>query len=323
MAPKSFEIVCSQRDVVGESPFWDHSSQTLYWVDIVAKKIFFTKPSEGKVKQFATEDFPTAIALVNKSHKLIVSFATGVCLFDLASGSIRKLVMPDEMAGNRLNEGKCDQRGRFWTSSMQTNLNPDGSERPLDRNSGALFRIDADYSASCHSDHEFGISNTMAWSADRRTFYFGDSIRNVIFAYDFDDETGSLAKRRVLLQDYDTGVPDGSCLDDDDCLWNSRFGGAQLIRISPKGRIDQKINLPVTNPTSCVFGGPDLKTLFVTSARFKLSKSQLEANRNEGALLGLDLGYSGPASDKFIPHLPLDGLYFQRPRATKGILKSP
>ena len=219
-------------------------------------------------------------------------------LAPLPSMSIVQFV-PDPMQGNRLNEGKCDSRGRFWAGSMQTNLNPDGSGREMDRSSGALFRIDGDGTTSRHSEFEFGISNTMAWSPDNRTFYFGDSIRNVIFTYDFDIDDGVLSNRRVLIEGYPHGAPDGSAMDADGCLWNSRFGGSRLIRITPDGKIDREIPLPVTNPTSCTFGGRDNSTLFVTSATFTLSDEQLAENPHEGTLLAAEIDTVGLRDQRF------------------------
>ena len=169
----------------------------------------------------------------------------------------------------------------------------------MDRHCGAPFRIDPNGADSCHSEQDFGVSNTMAWPPDRHTFYFGDSLRNVIFAYDHDDDTGVLRNRRVLLEGYPHGVPDGSCIDADGCLWNTRFGGARVIRISPDGSVDAEVALPVTNPKSCTFGGPDMRTLFVTSARFDLSAKDLKSNPLEGALLGASVAYSGLGDNEF------------------------
>lgn len=108
-----------------------------------------------------------------------------------------------------------------------------------------------------------------------------------------------LHNRRVLLEGYPHGVPDGSCIDADGCLWNARFGGARVIRIAPDGSVDAEVALPVTNPTSCTFGGPEMPTPFVTSARFGLSAKDLESNPLEGALLGVDLAYSGFGDNGF------------------------
>jgi sugar lactone lactonase YvrE len=284
---------------VAESPFWDDKLQCLFWVDIISKKIFRHSPAQGTTDSWGTNDFPTAIALTENDNVAILALAEGIATFDFETGMANIVARPDTMQGNRLNEGKCDARGRFWAGSMQTNLNPDGSGREMDRNSGALFRIDGDGTTSRHSEFEFGISNTMAWSPDNRTFYFGDSIRNVIFTYDFDIDDGVLSNRRVLIEGYPHGAPDGSAMDADGCLWNSRFGGSCLIRITPDGKIDREIPLPVTNPTSCTFGGRDNSTLFVTSATFTLSDEQLAENPHEGTLLAAEIDTVGLRDQRF------------------------
>jgi sugar lactone lactonase YvrE len=284
---------------VGESPVWDDKLQCLFWVDIISKKIFCQSPAQKTTDCWATNDFPTAIALTDDDNVAILALAQGIATFDFATGTSNLVAQPDTMQGNRLNEGKCDSSGRFWAGSMQNNLNSDGTGRQMNRNSGALFRFDGDGTISRHTEFDFGISNTMAWSPDNRTFYFGDSTRNVIFAYDFDADQGDLSNRRILIEGYPHGAPDGSAIDADGCLWNARFGGSCLIRITPKGKIDREIPLPVTNPTSCTFGGVGKSTLFVTSATFGLTVEQLAENPHEGSLLAAEFGTVGLRDQRF------------------------
>jgi sugar lactone lactonase YvrE len=292
------EIALDAQNQVGESPVWDADQQALYWVDIIGKSIYRHDPSSADLQQWRTDDFPTAIALVENQDNAILALASGVHQFDFA-GSMTLFATPDERPGNRLNEGKCDPAGRFWVGSMQTNLNADGTGRDITAHSGALFRVDADGGSERLSDFEFGISNTMVWSRDERHFYFGDSLRNVLLRYDYDRDTGRVDNRQVFFERNDLGFPDGSCIDDDGCLWNARFSAGKLIRITPQGKVDREIDLPVTNPTSCTFGGSDGHTLYVTSARFSLGDEAIAANPTEGALLALDVGASGPADRRF------------------------
>ncbi|MFV0410784.1 MAG: SMP-30/gluconolactonase/LRE family protein [Paracoccus sp. (in: a-proteobacteria)] len=295
-------VVGTPASIVAESPIWDEATQRLYWVDIIGKAVFRHDPETARTERWQTEDFPTAIALCEGGpHDAVLALAGGVVFFDFGTGRTTPFCQPESVPGNRLNEGRCDPGGRLWLGSMQTNLNPDGSGREMDRNSGALFRVDGDGSISRHSEHEFGISNTMAWSPDLKTFYFGDSIRNVIFAYDYDADGGTLSNRRPLLQDYPRGVPDGSAIDADGCLWNARFGGACLIRITPKGKVDREISLPVSNPTSCTFGGTGRRRLYVCSATFTLDEAQLQANPLEGTMLSAEATVPGLSDHRFKP----------------------
>lgn len=284
---------------VAESPVWDDEGRAIYWVDIVGKAVFRYDFAARRAVKWETEDFPTALALASRSGKGVLALASGVAEFDFAEGRARMRCSPDGMEGNRLNEGKCDARGRFWVGSMQTNLNRDGSERETDRNSGALFRVDADFSASRHSAREFGISNTIAWAPDGRTLYFGDTIRNVIFACEFDLDDGVVGARRVLLEGYGRGRPDGSAMDADGCLWNARFGGGVIVRIAPDGRVDREIPVPVVNPTSCAFAGASRNRLIVTSATFTLSQERIAANPLEGTVLAADVDVVGMPDFRF------------------------
>lgn len=301
----NIEIAVDAQNALGEGPIWDAQEQAFYWVDIVGKSINRFDPSSGSLKAWATEDFPTAIALLEEGNAAILALANGVSLFDFGEET-RPFAVPDTTAGNRLNDAKCDPSGRFWVGSMQTNLNPDGSDKEMTAHTGALFRLDPDGSSTRFSPHTIGISNTLVWSLDEKHFYFGDSLRNVIVRYDYDGALGWISNPTVFLERDDWGVPDGSCIDHDGCLWNARFGASKLLRITPQGEIDRVVDLPVTNPTSCAFGGADGRTLFVTSARVTLSEEAVAANPHEGAILALDVGVSGPASTRCAARWPAD-----------------
>jgi sugar lactone lactonase YvrE len=181
---------------------------------------------------------------------------------------------------------------------MQNNLNPDGSGREMTRSTGALYCVRPDGSSRREVD-DVGLSNTLAWTADGGTLYFGDTLANLIWAFDCDLEAGRLANRRVFTDEKLPGFCDGSAIDAEGYLWNARFAGAAVVRLAPNGRVEEIVELPVTNPTSCCFGGPDLKTLYVTSARFALSDEQLRRNPLEGALLALHAGVGGTPSHRF------------------------
>ncbi|MCR9138733.1 MAG: SMP-30/gluconolactonase/LRE family protein [Alphaproteobacteria bacterium] len=298
MTDISIDIALDTRSGVGESPIWDAKQQALFWVDITGKSVHRYDPSNGVHQAWKTNDFPVAIAITETGNRAIVAQAQGIGLLDF-DGLMTPFANPDNHPGNRLNEGKCDPAGRLWVGSMQTNLNPDGSPREMTDHSGALFRIDPDGGCTRFSDFSIGISNTMAWSPDGKYFYFGDSLAKTLFRYDYDHDSGRVDNRTVLFQHDGDGFLDGSCIDDDGCLWNARFTDSKLLRITPQGNIDRVIALPVTNPTSCTFGGPDGRTLYVTSARFLLSDAEIERNPHEGAVLALQTQYSGPADHRF------------------------
>jgi sugar lactone lactonase YvrE len=178
---------------------------------------------------------------------------------------------------------------------MENNLTDDLAPREQDAACGRLYRIDG-ARALPMTEAEFGIPNTMAWSPDRRSFYLGDSLRNTIWVWDHDEARGEIANRRVFVSGG-PGLPDGSCMDSEGCLWTARFGAGRVIRYDPDGRVEREIALPVQNPTATTFGGPGLTTLFVTSARFGLD----EPAEADGALLAVETDIRGQEENWYRP----------------------
>ena len=292
------EILLDAGDSVGESPVWDEQTQQLYWVDIVRRKIRAYNPVKQTQQDWSAPDFPTALAMKESGAGMIVALAGGLYSWN-GDQDFDLLVKPDPFPDNRLNEGKCDPQGRFWVGSMQTNLNPEGTLKPITTNRGALFRYDGSNRLERLTAHEFGISNTMAWSPDDRYFFCADTIRNIFLRYDYHPDAGLISNPVCWALERLPGAPDGSCIDCDGCFWNAQFGGSCLVRITPEGKIDSMLRLPVTNPTSCTFGGPKGKTLFITSARFSLTPEQLARNPHEGALLAVELDVGGQSERRF------------------------
>jgi sugar lactone lactonase YvrE len=265
MSPEPY-VIGDQRDGVGESPVW--SAKTGLWsVDITGKAIR-CRETGGATESWPTHDLPTAIALGSDEMPGLVAFARGVATWAPEAGTGQLLYSPEENPEMRLNEGKCDPKGRFWVASMLNNLTSDLRPRALGDPMGRLFRTGPE-GALAVTEREFAIPNTMAWSPDGTRFYAGDSIRNAIWVWDHDAEAGTISNRRVHVAGG-PGLPDGSAIDADGCLWTARFGASCLVRTTPAGKTDLVIDLPVSNPTACTFGGSDGRTLFVTSARFGL-----------------------------------------------------
>jgi sugar lactone lactonase YvrE len=199
---------------------------------------------------------------------------------------------------NRSNEGKVDPQGRLWLGTMESNLNPDGSERAMSGRSGALYCIDG-RGSSIRVVDDVGLSNTLAWADGGRTLYFGDSLTDEIGRYRLDAAEPRVIRREAFQVDHPAGVCDGSAIDAQGGLWNARFGAGIVGRFTPEGRVDRTIGLPCTNPTSCCFAGDDLRTLYVTSARFGLTAEQLATNPTEGALIALAVDIPGAAIPPF------------------------
>lgn len=287
-------IQFAAQDIVGESVIWAAHEQALYWVDIVGKRIHRLEPESGRHDAWPAPDFPTSIGLREKGD-FIVGLGREVC-FWRPGGAFEHFVVPEpDLPENRLNEGRVAPDGSFWVSTMQNNLNPDGTPRDMTRKSGAIYRIDADGSVTQLTPREYGITNTMGWTADNR-FLFADTPENEIYSFAYDPQSKRLSDRRTIVKGFARGLPDGSCMDAEDTLWNCRVvGGASIARFTSRGELLALVELPVSWPTSCTFGGPDLSTLYVTSARFTMTPDHLAAHPVEGSLLAIaDTGVGIP-----------------------------
>ncbi len=283
---------------LGEGPTWSAAEGCLIWTDVPAYRVHRWFPASGRHDVFATPEMVISLAL-RASGGLIAATTSGVELWDPDTGLRLRLAAPEaDLAGNRSNDGKCDRRGRFWLGTMGNNLNPDGTGKDLPGRTGHLYRIDADGTAT-RMDGPFGICNTLAWSPDDRTMYFGDSLAG-IYAYDFDLDRGRISGRRpfAMTDDPALGVPDGSTIDAEGYLWNCRWGGGCVLRWAPDGTLDRRIDLPCAEVTSAAFGGPDLDVLYVTTARHGLDAAALAEQPQAGGLFAIDAGVRG------IPEVP-------------------
>ncbi|MFJ4142507.1 SMP-30/gluconolactonase/LRE family protein [Pseudomonas sp. NPDC089734] len=286
-----WQPLSEHRFKLAEGPFWEPEQQALYWVDIAERRA--CRLVEGQYSQWRLPEPVSAFIPTDKGDAL-VTLASGVYRLDLTSDktSISLLCVADPVAGNRANESRCDALGRLWLGSMQNNLDDEGGDLPLVRRSGGLFRVDPDTRVTPLLEGQ-GIVNTLLWNAQGTVLYSADTLDGVIYQYPILAD-GSLGARNVWAAEHPRGVPDGSAMDAEGYVWNARWGGGCLIRFAPDGSVDRIVDLPVSHPTSCVFGGPDLATLYVTSA------APADAHgRFDGALLKGEVGVSGQPCRRF------------------------
>jgi sugar lactone lactonase YvrE len=267
----------------------------LYWTDINRFLIHRYDPADGDVQTWTFQEPVTALALTDRDDTLAVVLASCVILWEPHSNLRHSTAFSLEAWPKvRLNDARPDPRGSLWLGSMRNNVNPDGSAGEAGGTDGVLYRFDPD--GSIHEwKRNIGISNTVAWSPDHKSFYFADSLANALRVYDFDEATGSIAGERPFLMDFDRGVPDGSAVDEEGFVWNCRFYGSCIVRVAPDGTIDTVIEMPVTNITTCTFGGAERNILYVTTAA-------AEAPANEklaGGLFALRTKVRGQAENRF------------------------
>ncbi len=280
-----FDVVLNDRRfILGEGPHFDRETGNLYWVDIVAGQAWRLHVATGTNQHWSC-GVPISAVVPRAKGGLMLALKDRLEFFDPATGERKCWSAPEgDNPGNRSNEARVDPTGRFWLGTMQNNIGPQGEDLPLTQKSGALYRLEADG----HFEMvvaPVGVSNTLAWDEQRGRLYFADSMAGTITVFDWDRHDGRLANPQLFARPNEHGVPDGSAIDAEGCLWNARWGGSCIIRYRPDGSIDQIVKVPVTNPTSCVFGGLDLRTLYVTSAWQGLPDGQRERNPLEGALL--------------------------------------
>ena len=293
------ECVVDCKSWLGEGPVWSPAEKALYWTDVPAYTVHRWTPVTGEQRSWRVPEMVTAMSLRSQGG-LIIATTSGVSTWDPDSDRHERFAAPEaDLPDNRSNDGKSDRGGRFWLGTMQNNLDPDGSDKPITGSSGNLWRIDGD--GSCHRmDCGIGISNTLAWSPDNKVMYFGDSLVG-IYAYDFDIEAGEIANRRAfaVTEDPALGVPDGSTIDAEGFLWNARWDGGCLLRWAPDGAIGRRVELPCGRVTSAAFGGDDHDILYITTARDR------DAGESEhelaGGIFALSPGVRG------VPEAPFPG----------------
>jgi sugar lactone lactonase YvrE len=289
----NIECLVKAKDIVGESPLWHPEHECVYWTDLNGFKIHRYREKSNELQSWRFDAPVSALSLTTDAEWLLAAVGARLMLWSPAGDRRIPFVQPErDWPRNRLNDGATDPNGVFWIGSMRNNVGQDGSDLQVEGFTGSLYRVAADGEVSVE-DEGFGITNTLVWSPDHATFYCGCSIRNVIYAYDYNAASSLLSNRRVFVENLSQGVPDGSAMDDEGCLWNCRFAGGCILRISPAGKVVQEIRMPVSNVTNCSFGRSDLRTLYVSTA-------SLHAGQNEELAGGLftmrtDVRGVGPA----------------------------
>jgi sugar lactone lactonase YvrE len=282
--------VIERSDQLGEGPVWSVREQTLYWVDIVGRCARSYSPSTGRRNDWSLPSEIGALALRNAGGAL-VALRSGFAFLDFETGALIQVHDPEpDLPENLFNDGACDRAGRFWAGTLhQDEVEPFGS----------LYRLGADRTCT-RMLSDLVIANGIGWSPDDATMYFADSGQHRIFAFDYDLERGVIGRQRTFAEiDERDGVPDGLTVDSEGHVWAALWDGGVIRRYATDGALAEEIRLPVPRPTSCAFGGADLTTLFITSARDGLSDRELEEAPLSGSLLALETSVRGIAEPTF------------------------
>lgn len=255
-------------DRCGEGVVWNEAERALYWTDINRFLVHRYDMESRSTRSWFFPEPVTTLGLTDRPGTLIAALGSKVILWQPANDARADFAWPERnVPAARLNDGRPDPAGHLIVGSMFNNVAPDGSGVEITGGPlGALYRVDRD-GASHTLRTGIGISNTMCWDLERRRFYTGDTLKNELWAYDYDPADGAIAGERVFFAGFERGSPDGSQIDVEGHLWNARYGGGCLVRISPDGKAAGVIDMPVVNITNCTFGGPGRKTLYITTAQ--------------------------------------------------------
>ena len=285
------ELFKDVKNSLGEGITWSSLNSCIYWLDIMPKSVLFKIDLySNKLETFDLPEFVTASSIISNNEIALVS-NNGVNRFDFNTNSYERIIdVEKDIPLNRSNDGASDARGRLWFGTMQNNFNKDGSAKSLDTKSGNLYCLSGNQLNVVEKN--LGIPNTFVWSPDNSKFYFADTIDGSLLEYKFNLDEGILSDKKNFFN-FDRGAPDGSTIDSEGFIWNCRWGGSCVVKIDPKGRVDQIYELPVENVTNCVFGGNDLKTLFITTA------NNSDKNKYDGSLFALNVNTPGIEDNKF------------------------
>ena len=283
--------VLDAKATIGECPVWSAEEQALYWVDILAPALFRLDPATGDQRRW---DLPEAVGSFGLGchGDAILALRTGFHRLDLGTGRLAFVAQPEgDRPGNRFNDGKVSPDGRFFAGTMD--------EEKMSRHQAALYRLDPDGGTKRMVDGLI-VSNGLAWSADGRTMFHSDSKGQVIWAWSYDPATGEIADRREVARPTEAiGRPDGGAADVEGYYWSAGISAGVLNRWAPDGRLDRQIAMPCAAPTCPCFGGPDLRTLYVTSLRHHVSPERLAERPLSGGIFALRVDVPGVPVARF------------------------
>ncbi len=275
----------------GEGPVWDALHHKIYWVDLL-KGLYF----KGDLKDNTIEDYsigqPLGFLALRKNQEGLVMGVRDGFVFYNEKTKLFNLIEPSPEQHNsevRFNDGAVDPKGRVFGGTMEWN----GAD-----NKSKLFRLNTDHSWNVLEEN-IHITNGMGWNPEKDTFFMIDTNRNAVFAYDYEIASGNISNKRTHIQFADTEFPDGMTIDSDGGFWIALWGGGALVRFDKFGNKMETIQMPVSHPTSCCFGGVDLKTLIITTSKVALSEKEQLENPLAGSLFKIETDTVGQIQARY------------------------
>lgn len=280
--------------IVSETPIYDFRTDALYWMSLYEPAL---KRLGLRDAAFTSWPLPSeyvgTYALYDDGTGALVAAATGIHGLDFTTGAVSLVhEAPYDQAESRFNDGRCDPRGRFWVGTFSPRLaaGPQGREW--------YYRVDADGISPVLDG--MTIANGTAFSPDGSLMYVADRVNGRILVYDYDLDSGVPSNPRTFVEIDPGESPDGAAVDSRGGYWTAIYGSGEVRRYAPDGRLDRVIVTPVSNPTMCAFGGPNLDRLFLTSSRLRMTPEEIGLDPLAGAVFCADVGEIG-MSEPFFP----------------------
>jgi sugar lactone lactonase YvrE len=292
---RDMQCIAATKDVCGEGVVWHPDEDAIYWADINRRLLHRYTPASSDIATWEFDQPVTAVTLTEDPDLLLLVLGGSVILWNTHSCSrSATLFQLSSWPAARCNDARVGPDGALWFGTMQNNVSSDGGSTAITESLGELLCLDRGGRTQVwHTG--IGITNTVAWSPAGDRLYFGDTLRNCIYVSDFDGSLSSITSPAIFTQGFHRGLPDGSAMDSQGYLWNCRYGGGCIVRFAPDGSATEVIETPVKNPTTCAFGGPDLDTLYVTSA---ISAEARDGDKG-GALFSMEVDVTGLPSNRF------------------------
>eukprot|EP00794_Sanderia_malayensis_P017423 gene17423-19167_t len=296
------EVLVAKRHHCAEGPHWDHENKRLLFIDIFGKTCTTVDLDSKKANEISgmTETVSAVVPRAGYKNQVVICHGNKLEFLDLESGKLELIAQVDKNADNRLNDAKCDPEGRLWAGTM----GPEASPGKVTPEQGSVFCLDEKQNITQKFD-KVNIANGLAWSLDRSTFYYIDSLLRGVDAFDYDVQTGEIKDRRTAIDiksfEPFKYIPDGMCIDAEGMLWVCLFNGGKVIRCDPNtGKKISEIKMPVTQTTSCCFAGENLDQLIITSASL-LSKEELDKQPSAGFIFRVkNIGVHGVKSTSYV-----------------------
>jgi L-arabinonolactonase len=285
------QLVINGQNVLGECVLWCERTGRLLWTDIPQSLLWTHVPETGETRSWPMPERVASFALTEDDDRLLLGLASGLAFFSFSTSQVERICdVEPELAGTRLNDGRCDRQGRFVFGMFNEANNPKAAV-------GGFYRLNRDLTVERLPLGEVAIANSICFSPDGATMYYCDSMAKVIRSCDYGDEIG--AQRVFADLTGDKGEPDGSTVDAEGHLWNASWGAGRLVRYAPNGSVERVLMLAAPQPTCVAFGGPLLDTVYATSARMFLSDEELAAAPASGGVFSFTTDVVGLPEQRF------------------------